>query len=209
MFYPEKCIGCGMCQSGCFSGARVLNGRDIESEQLMSELLADVHYYKNGGGVTFSGGEPLLQRTFLLEMIHLCKAHGIHTAIETSMIIYDEEIFSLVDLIMCDIKIFDRELHKKYTGVYNEQILKNIRTVDKLCKPMVVRTPVIPEINQGFDEIFSFIHTLQSVIKYELLPYHPLGESKCEALGDSPVHFSVPKREYMEELKEKYAYIRR
>ena len=84
--YPEKCIGCNMCDKGCFSGARVVCGKEMTANELLNEILLDFPYYTNGGGVTFSGGEPLMQRDFLLEIINLCKDKGISVAIETSLI---------------------------------------------------------------------------------------------------------------------------
>ena len=172
MYYPEKCIGCGLCEEGCFSG-----------------------------------GEPLLQRDFLSALIDRCKEERIHCAIETSLIYFDAEILKKVDLVMADLKIWDNELHKKYTGVGNEKIKENFAQVNKLGIPIIARTPVIPEITQGIDCISEFLRELDNVEQYELLPYHPLGGAKREALGIETDGFSIPSAELMKELK-KYVFIR-
>lgn len=208
LLYPDKCIGCGRCSEGCYSGARVACGRDMTSDELLSEIMLDKAYYGSEGGVTFSGGEPMLQKDFLLEIIGKCKAEGVNTAIETSLFIYDEQVFSMLDLVMADIKIWDEETHKRYTGVSAERIKENFMQLDKLGVPIIARTPVIPEIDQGIPEISEFLLGLNNVIKYELLPYHPLGESKRVALGLDPLEFSVPTKEYMKELSQ-YVFIRK
>ena len=208
MEYPEKCIGCGKCSEGCFAGAKVICGKEMTSDEVLKEVLLDKDYYKTDGGVTFSGGEPLAQLEFLSEIIDKCKKSGINCAIETSMIYYNEEIFKKLDLIMCDLKIWDSDIHKKYTGVGNEKIKENILKANSLNIPIVVRTPIIPEINQGIEEISQFLKPLNNVIQYELLPYHPLGEGKRRSLGLTENKFSIPTKEYMKELM-KYVFIRK
>lgn len=206
MFYPEKCIGCNMCHKGCYSGARVLCGKEYTSDELLSELMQDKDYYETGGGVTFSGGEPLAQKEFLSEIIDKCKQNGISCAVETSLIYYDEEIFKKLDFVMADLKIWDSEIHKKYTGVGNEAIKEHFKTLNELNIPIIARTPVIPGIQQDIEKISDFLKTLKSVKKYELLPYHPLGVSKSKAVGADGNRFEIPSKEYMKELN-KYAYI--
>lgn len=204
LFYPEKCIGCNMCDKGCFSGAKVVCGKDMTAKEVLAEVLLDKAYYKNGGGVTFSGGEPMLQKEFLSQLSDLLEKEGIHRAIETSMYIYDENVLSKMNYIMCDIKIWNDEKHKKYTGVSGEKIRENIKKADKLGIPILVRTPVIPGINDTIDEIKSiadFVSKLENKAGYELLPYHPLGEGKRKALGIPGAEFKVPTKEKMEELK--------
>lgn len=206
--YPEKCIGCGLCDEGCFSGAKVICGKEMTTEEVFSEIALDIPYFEGGGGVTISGGEPMAQREFTKDLIRVCKEKGINCAIETSLIIYDEEIFKNLDFIMADIKIWDDEVHKKYTGVSNREILENFKKLDSLGIPIIVRTPIIPGVNQGIDKISEFVGGLKNVIEYELLPYHPLGTGKAKALGKEFTEFEIPTVEYMKEL-EKYAFIRR
>lgn len=202
--YPEKCIGCGECKKGCFSGAKVVCGKEMSAEEIFNEILLDYNYYGVDGGVTFSGGEPLLYPDVIKEVIHLCKKYNIKTAIETSLYIYDEEILKSIDFIMADFKIFDDVKHKKYTGVSNNIIKKNFLLLDELNKPFIVRTPIIPGINDTSDEILKikdFIKPLKNITAYELLPYHPLGVSKQTALGIKVQRFETPTQQLMEELK--------
>lgn len=190
MQYPEKCIGCGMCESGCYSGAKVICGKEMTAVEIFERILLDKPYYGTDGGVTFSGGEALSYPEILKEIIPLCKKEGIGTAIETALYLYDEEILSSVDLVMADFKIWDDAAHKKYTGVSNERIKENFRRLDALGVPFIVRTPLIPEITDSIENITSirnFVKDFKNIIKYELLDYNPLGNSKAEALGkDTP-----------------------
>lgn len=207
LFYPEKCIGCGMCSQGCFSGARVICGKEMTVDEVVKEVLLDKAYYGTEGGVTFSGGEPLVQKEFLNATVDLCRKNEIHCGIETSLIYYEADILRKMDVIMADLKIWDDSLHRKYTGVGNEKIKEHFKLADELGVPIIARTPVIPEIEQEIREISEFLASLKHVKQYELLPYHPLGSSKRVALGMEKDHFSVPSRAYMKEL-EGYAFVR-
>ncbi len=207
LFYPEKCIGCGKCGEDCYSGARIECGREYTPEELLTEIMRDKDYYRTDGGVTFSGGEPLAHQKFLEKTIDLCTENGIRSAVETSLIYYNENIFKKLNVIMADFKIWDNRLHKKYTGVSNIGIMDNFKRIDKLGIPIIARTPVICEIEQGIEEISGFLKTLDNVVKYELLPYHPLGVSKQKALGIDGIRFKIPDSEYMNGVK-KYAFVR-
>ena len=184
----------------------MLCGREYTAYELLDEIFLDKAYYGAEGGVTFSGGEPLAQPELLSEVIDLCKAAGIGCAVETSMIFYNREIFEKLDLIMADLKIWDNEVHRQYTGLGNEKIKENFKRLDELNIPIIMRTPVIPGIRQEIDKISMFSKELKNVIQYELLPYHPLGEAKYRALGREMKKFEIPSKEYMEELSD-YAYI--
>lgn len=207
LYYPEKCIGCGLCEKGCYSGAKVLCGKEMTGTELFDQIMLDYDYYGNDGGVTFSGGEPMMHKEFLKEIIHMCREKNIHCAIETSMIIYDESIFKSLNLIMADLKIWDDDLHKKYTGVSNIIIKENFEKLNTLGIPVIARTPVIPGIMQEIDKIGGFLFGLKNVKKYELLPYHPLGVGKQHALGMQPGKFRIPSKKEMEEVN-KYVFIR-
>ena len=201
--YPEKCIGCGECEKGCFSGAKVVCGKEMTADEIFSEILLDVEYYSENGGVTFSGGEPLLYPNMLKKLIELCNGHNIKTAIETSLYIYEEEILNSVDYIMADFKIFNDKKHQKYTGVSNERIKNNFLMLNSLNKPFLVRTPIIPTINDTPEEIINisnFVKKLNNAMGLELLPYHPLGNSKRKALGMESLNFEIPSPELMKEL---------
>lgn len=205
--YPEKCIGCGMCDKGCFSGAKVLCGKEMTPKEILKEILLDKPYYASDGGVTFSGGEPFAQREVLEETIDLAKENGINCAVETSLVYFDERIFSKLDLVMADLKIWDDGLHKKYTGVSNKVIIENFKKLNSLGVPIIARTPIVPETEQGIPQISAFLKGLENVKQYELLPFHPLGETKRKALGLEKTEFSVPSKEYMKEL-DKYVFVR-
>ncbi len=207
LFYPEKCIRCGRCAEGCFSGARVTCGEDITPEALLDRILADKPYYRQDGGVTFSGGEPMAQPGFLSRMIDLCHAQGIQTAVETSMVYYDVAIFRKLDLIMADLKIWDDELHRRWCGVSASPLREHFARAAALGVPMIARTPVIPGIDQGIDRIAAFLRPLENVIKYELLPYHALGDAKRQALGLPAAPFAAPTPEMMKEVN-RYAFVR-
>jgi pyruvate formate lyase activating enzyme len=202
LYYPEKCIGCGKCAQGCFSGARVICGREMSVEELLKIILQDKPYYADRGGVTFSGGEAMAQKAFLGELADACRKEGISTALETSMVYYDEALLQKMDLIMADLKIWDSHLHRQHTGVGNEQIKENFKKMDTLGIPVIGRTPVIPGIDQGIPEISAFLRTLKNVVRYELLPYHPLGDVKQAALGLECRAFKIPDEAYMAQLRQ-------
>ena len=207
LFYPEKCIHCMQCEKGCFSGARVVCGKEYTADELLCEILSDKDYYGTDGGVTFSGGEPFAQSEFLNEITDLCIENKINCAVETSLIYYNENILKKMQVVMADLKIWDSGIHKTYTGAGNGKIKEHFKMLDTLGVPIIMRTPVIPEIEQGIFDIHNFAKELKNVVKYELLPYHPLGNTKRAALGLKEDGFTVPANQYMEELK-KYAFVR-
>ena len=210
LYYPEKCIGCGMCAQGCYTGAKVTCGKIMSVDEVMVPVISDKGYYANTGGITISGGEPMLQRAFTEQLIMACKKEGIHTAVETSMIFYEPAVFSQLDLIMFDLKIPDDARHRKWTGVGVNKIKDNILRVAELGIPMLARTPIIPGVNadqKTISEISAFLSSIPAVYKYELLPYHPLGISKRAALQMPITNFEIPTKEHMEELNQ-YAFLR-
>ena len=207
LYYKEKCIHCGRCEEGCYTGARSVCGKEYSVEELLTEICMDREFYGENGGVTFSGGEPLAQADFLSEMIDACKREGIGCAVETSLFYFREDIFRKLDVVMADLKIWEDEIHRKYTGVSNVRIKENFRKLNTLGIGIIVRTPVIEEIQQDLDQIAAFLHSLENVQQYELLPYHPLGISKAEALGKKVEQFHKPDPESWKEIR-KYAYLR-
>ncbi len=185
----EKCVKCGKCVELCYADALVFSAEEKCSDEVMAEILQDkVYYDESDGGVTLSGGEVTCNKDFALEIIQKCKQNGIKTAIETNLLLpFDQisDLLSSVDLIMFDIKIFDDALHKKHTGVSNRQILENAKKLDDLGIPFIVRTPLIPTVNDGEDNlsaIAEFISPLKNLKYYELLNFNPLGASKYRSL---------------------------
>ncbi len=210
LFYPEKCIHCGFCADGCYSGARVKCGRELTVEDVMREIRADKRYYGELGGLTISGGEPLLQKGFTKALADAARSEGIGAAIETSLVIYDEEVLRSFELIMFDLKLPDDTRHREFTGVPVSRIKENIAKAASLGIPMLARTPIVPGVNADaatIAEISEFLAKFPAIYKYELLPYHPLGLPKARALGVEQRRFDSPTKELMEELN-KYAFLR-
>lgn len=216
LIYKNKCIGCGRCENLtekdtdfiCFQEARELCGKEYTLEEVMREILKDKAFYDNsGGGVTFSGGECMLQIEFLEEILKECKKHNIHTAVDTAGHVpfeYFERIFPYTDLFLYDVKCFGSEKHKRYTDVDNEVILENLTKLLATDKSVYIRIPVIEGINDSAEEmkrIKSFLDEHGVPENIELLPYHALGESKYEALGKKAAGLSAPCKEKMAQLK--------
>ena len=184
-------------------------GRDVTVEQIMPELLADIPYYRrSGGGITLSGGEVLAQADFARDILKACKEAGLHTAIESAASSPYSEIEKLLpylDLYLMDIKIMDPQMHKEYTGVDNARILENAKRVAKSGVELIIRTPVIPGVNDTAEQIRAisrFAKSLGTVREHHLLPYHRLGQDKYAGLGRSYAFRGVepPTMERMEYL---------
>ena len=186
-------------------------GRDVSVEEIMPELLADEHYYRrSGGGITLSGGEFLGQHEFAAELLKACKEYGLHTAVESTANAPWEKIEAVlpyIDLYLMDIKLMDSEKHKAYTGAGNERILENARRLAKSGVELVIRTPVVPGVNDTAEEIRAisrFAASLDGVKEHHLLPYHRLGSDKYAGLGREYAlkEIQPPAKERMEYLLE-------
>ena len=179
----EECRRFGRCIHACPNGAISVSGKEYSSKELSEILLKNMDFYSaNGGGVTFSGGEPLMQWEFLSEVIDRVKYH---TAIETSGYIDEYTFRSAVnkaDYVIMDLKIADRELHKKYTGVYNDIILRNFEYLKNSGRDCVIRTPLIPQICDT-EENLSSLERLIGNMKWEKLPYNEMAGIKYDMLG--------------------------
>ena len=186
----NKCVNCGKCASVCYAEALVMCGEKMSVEDVMYQVRQDKAYYdSSNGGVTLSGGEVLCQKDFASELTNACHKEGIKVAVETNLCFafdYAKELLSKVDLVMCDLKIFDDEEHKKYTGVSNKNIIDNIIKLDELNIPVVVRTPLIPGATDSAENIKSianYIKGMKNLYRYEILNFNPLGEGKYKALN--------------------------
>ena len=186
----EQCVNCGHCASVCYAHALVVSGKTMTVAAVMEEVRKDaVHYRRSQGGVTLSGGEPLLQADFAGELLKACQAHGWHTAIETTGFATEESLLKVipyVDMVLLDIKHIDAELHKEGTGITNEVILRNALKIAAMAKETIVRVPVIPGFNddaRSIRLICEFAKYLKGVREIHLLPYHKLGANKYESLG--------------------------
>lgn len=206
----SKCIKCKRCVESCLNGALVLEGKKYSIEEIIKELKKDsVQYRRSNGGITLSGGEVLLQPDFAVALLKECKAYGWHTAIETAMYVNSEavkKVMQYIDLAMIDIKSMDDEVHKKFTGVSNNIILKNIKLSDQLTKEIIIRIPVIEGFNadlKSIGEIAQFSKSLTNLKRIDLLPYHNYGENKYEAIGRDYLlgELKSPSEDKMERLK--------
>jgi len=181
----SRCNLCGTCTENCPTTALRFIGKEMTVEEVMAEIEKDIPFYDaSGGGVTFSGGEPLVQAGFLTELLKACRARRIHTAIETSGYAPSgvfREVLELVDLLLYDIKLVDDAAHVKYTGVSNKPILANLLYANATGKPIIIRIPVIPTITDTDENLKSVIDLLSSlnlktILRVDLLPYHDVRE---------------------------------
>ncbi len=165
-------------------------GKQYAVAGLMTEIEKDLIFFEeSGGGITFSGGEPLLQFDFLMEVLEKCKQKSIHTCVDTTGFVSSEKmkkVAELTDLFLFDLKIVDDELHQKYTGISNHLILENLQMLDKLGKDIWIRFPLIPGINDDESNIFrmlEFLNHLQKKHPVQILPYHKIGKHKYSRFG--------------------------
>jgi len=205
---PKACTLCGKCTLYCPSGARMLSGKEWTVEEVMAEILKDQPYFTNsGGGVTFSGGECMLQIDFLTELLKRCKEAGIHTTVDTAGHVpfsSFQRVLPHTDLFLYDIKLLDAAAHKIHTGVDNAQILENYQKLLAAKANVWVRIPVIPGVNDSegeMERIKAFLGRCGRPQRVELLPYHAMGEHKHCAIGQTPQRFPAPTEEKMAQLR--------
>lgn len=209
----EVCIDCGKCVDECPSKALELFGKSMDVGEVIRIVEEDSSFYaRSGGGLTLSGGEPVSQTEFVLELLKTARGRGIDTALETSGLCKWEDLERVcrhVNQVFYDIKTLDGQRHEEATGAGNERILENLR---RLCEafpemPVIVRTPVVPGFNDSPEHIraiVEFLGELPGSVAYELLPYHRFGEAKYGQLGKAcPLKGLVPpSKEHMEDLRQ-------
>jgi len=202
-----RCMACGLCseadlagRSGrvmveadlapCPTGALQQVGREVEPAELVRELLRDrIFFDESGGGVTFSGGEPLMQTPFLLESLDRLRAEGVHTALDTCGFAPWRELqqaASIASLVLYDLKLMDEARHRAATGQSNRIILDNLKELAGIHPNIWIRVPVIPGVNDdtaNLEATARFLTSLASVRQVDLLPYHATGEAKFARLG--------------------------
>jgi pyruvate formate lyase activating enzyme len=181
---------CGACVEVCYAEAREIAGRDMTVAQVMAEVERDVAFYdESGGGVTFSGGEPLLQPDFLLGLLRACQEREIHTAVDTCGFAAWEAFDTVreqVDLFLYDLKLMDDARHQQFTGVSNELILSNLLALASRGHAITVRVPVVPGINDDDENVCqlgAFVAALDQVDRVDVLPYHHIGSEKYGRLN--------------------------
>lgn len=184
------CTLCGECASACPTGARQMVGQRMTVAEVTDAVLQDrVFYEDSAGGVTVSGGEPLMQPQFLKALLGACRVQGLRTAVDTCGFACTDvlrEVAPLTDLILYDLKSMDDVTHRHYTGVSNAPILANLRALDEIHAHLWLRVPIIPGINdseQSLEAVARFAATLSSLRQVNLLPYHKIGVHKFRRLG--------------------------
>ena len=197
----SRCIGCGLCVSRCPAEACRISGQEITPEEVLRRVLPDQPFFRDRGGVTLTGGEPMAQPEFACALAALFHEHGIHTVLETcghAPWEHYEKIAPFVRLFLFDWKITDPELHRRYTGVDNRLIAENLKKLHAAGAEIVLRCPVIPGVNdtpEHFAGIARLARELPRLLRIDLLPYHALGNDKRAQLGLSPDGFHAPGEE--------------
>jgi pyruvate formate lyase activating enzyme len=194
------CTACGACVEACPAGARQLAGREMTVAAVVDEVLRDrVFYEESGGGVTFSGGEPLAQPEFLAGLLAGCRAAGIHTAVDTCGFSSPERLLalaSLVDLFLFDVKLVDDSRHRALTGLPAAPILDNLRSLAAVHRNVWIRVPVVPGHTDAEVDVAAtaaLAAGLPGVRRVSLLPYHRTGTQKLRRLGrTSPLDALAP-----------------
>ncbi|MDZ7619591.1 MAG: glycyl-radical enzyme activating protein [Patescibacteria group bacterium] len=189
VFHRDRCTASGKCADVCYAKSLVLVGETRTAESVAAAVLADRPFYNPAGGVTISGGEPLVQANFTADILTRCRQAAIHTAVETNLARPWEVVAALlplVDLFLVDIKTMDDAAHREATGLSNASTLDNLRRLDQRGAALVIRTPVIVGFNaqpEQISAIADFLADFRNVRQYDLLPYHPLGAGKYDSLG--------------------------
>jgi len=222
----HRCMSCGRCSEedlagpvvsgrgdedveACPTGALQGVGETMESDALVRTLLRDrIFFDESGGGVTFSGGEPLMQAAFVTEALRLLQAEGVHTALDTCGFGRWQDLREAAahaNLVLYDIKLMDDARHKAATGVSNDVILENLEALAKIHSAIWIRVPVIPGVNDdeaNLDATAAFLRPLSGIRQVDLLPYHPTGEAKFARVGmDYALHGTPsPTHERLETL---------
>lgn len=189
----------GACAESCPANARELVGKTVSSEAIVDMVKKDIPFYdQSGGGVTFSGGEPLMQPDFLLECLKLCGREGIHRAVDTSgyaELEIIEQIALETDLFLYDLKFMDPDKHRRYTGVSNSLILKNLKYLTRSGAQITIRFPLIPGVNDSDEEldlVGLFLRILPEINTVHILPYHSYQEKKYFHLGSEYKAKDIP-----------------
>jgi pyruvate formate lyase activating enzyme len=186
----HTCRLCGTCIAHCPTGARQLNGATVSVAYLLEKITRErLLYDESGGGVTFSGGEPLQQPAFLLTLLQACHQNGVHTAVDTcgygpfSSI---KKIAAYTDLFLYDIKLIDNKKHIHWTGVSNKLILENLQQLSRIHNNIWIRIPIIPGLNdtgQELNNMAQFLSSLSGIQQVNLLPYHQTGSYKQRSVN--------------------------
>ena len=214
------CVHCGKCASVCSREAIELLGRTESVSDILKEVLRDRVFYKNsGGGLTVSGGEPLMQSEFLIELLKAARAEGIHTCIETCGFASPDTIRAVAeytDIFLFDIKETNDARHKELTGVPFTPIKENLRLINSLGAKIVLRCPLVPNLNtrtEHLDGIARIACEIDNLLEVNVMAYHLLGNGKYDALGmenkmnGEPAMTAEQKKECIDAISEKITEI--
>jgi pyruvate formate lyase activating enzyme len=210
----SRCRACGTCTSACWTGAREVAGRAMSVEEVLAVVERDRPFYEqSGGGVTLSGGEPMLQARFAAALLAAARRLGFHTALDTCGHAPWESFERLrrdVDLFLYDLKLMDDARHRRYTGVGNRRILANLRRLSEAGHRIVLRVPVVPGVTDdagNLAAVRAFASGLPRLVRLDLLPYHAIGVHKYQRL-DRPYRLpgtGAPAPERMQEIASFFA----
>jgi pyruvate formate lyase activating enzyme len=208
------CTLCGSCIAVCPSGARQIIGSYMTVAGVVAEIMKDRLFYDDsGGGVTFSGGEPLAQLHFLKDLLMACRARGVHTAVDTCGYAPREHLLSVVyltDLFLYDLKIINDAKHRQYTAVSNVPILENLKVLGDIHNNIWIRMPIIPGVNdddENLEAVAKFITSIPGVRQVNLLPYHKTGIIKFKRLQQRYLLENIPEPspQDMEKIRQKFS----
>lgn len=206
-----KCSACGRCAEVCLNNARRVAGKEISAIEVFENIKQDKIFFGSEGGITVTGGEPLMQAQYTRELFQLCKENGINTCIETCGYADWEtvkEVMEYTALVLYDVKHMDTKQHKICTGVGNERILDNLKMISQvLHKDVIVRVPIIPGYNatvENMNMLGKFIRReVPTCLEVNLLPFHKMGEGKKAQLEEASSFTSrTPSEKEMDELRE-------
>jgi pyruvate formate lyase activating enzyme len=210
-FLRELCQACGTCVETCYAQGLILVGEEKTVDEVVEEVLRDLPFYETSqGGVTLSGGEPLLQLEFAIAVLARCREAGLHTAIETAANWPWERLAAILpvtDLVMMDVKLMDEARHREATGVSNRRVLENATRLGTEASELIVRTPIVPGVNDNPEDVravAAFAAQLPNLLYYELLPFHPMASGKYASLDMDyrARDLKTPDKEQIEALAE-------
>ena len=207
-FDRRRCIACGLCSGECFSNALVICGREMNVEDVLRQVLDDKPYYdESGGGVTLSGGEPVLQDDFCEALLKSLKNVSLHTTVQTAGFYSFEKLDRLLpylDVVMYDIKGLSQDIFQNHIHASSSLALDNLKRLDERGIPIIVRTPCVKGLNDDAGEIEAIARMLSSLKHlryYSLIPYHGLAKIKYDVLGQEFKRYEAPSKEHMEMLE--------
>lgn len=204
---PDLCKLCGNCVNACPTKALEMSGKEMSVDEIVNIIEKERPFFEeSGGGVTFSGGEPLTHSKMLIELLDECGKNGIHRAVDTAGFASTQvilEVAKRTDLFLYDLKIMDSTLHKKWTGVGNEKILENLTSIAEAGADIIIRIPLIGGVNdsnENLEQTAKFVSGLAGAKKeVHLLPYHAIAQNKYMKLGKKEAFeiFQEPKKEFL------------